>query len=105
MAGLRLCRAQGLRHGATSDGAGGARAVSDSPEKFRAAKTAGTQTILATDFHRRNTDKNFRRIQSPKNQCPSVLICGPRMNLLEKLKTRLKGKSKPEHLRRGELGE
>jgi len=27
------------------------------------------------------------------------------MNLLEKLKARLAGKSKPEHLRRGELGE
>ena len=27
------------------------------------------------------------------------------MNLLEKLKDRLTGKEKPEHLRRGELGE
>ncbi len=27
------------------------------------------------------------------------------MNLLEKLKTRFAGKEKPEHLRRGELGE
>ena len=27
------------------------------------------------------------------------------MNLLEKLKARLTGKAKPEHLRRGELGE
>ena len=30
---------------------------------------------------------------------------GARMNLLEKLKARLAGKPKPEHLRRGELGE
>jgi putative endonuclease len=35
----------------------------------------------------------------------SVKICGQKMNLLEKLKVKFAGKEKPEHLRRGELGE
>jgi len=74
--------------------------VSDSPKEFRTAETEETDCSSAdnADFRKWNSLKTNLR-ESVKS------ADALKMNFLEKLKAQFAGKEKPEHLRRGELGE
>jgi putative endonuclease len=71
----------------------------DPPQKLCAVETARVKIILAADETRIERRKKFPSVFHPCS------ICGRKMNLLEKLKAKLTSAEKPEHLRRGELGE
>src|ERR1017187_1750783 len=51
MAEIRICRAQRLRHGATSRRHCGAWPVPDPSAQLRAAETSPTRTVLTTNGH------------------------------------------------------
>jgi putative endonuclease len=77
--------------------------VPDSPEKFRTAEAEGRRIVLDANQippRRRPRSRNRRTKIEDEDENED-----DGMNLLEKLKARFAGREKPEHLRRGELGE